>query len=107
MAGAGAGSSGEWAAPPVTLPLHGKLIRLTTTVEERGQVSETTSAKGSSESTAAATATLAAKADSETDSKPSLGLPYLGLLLAGIAASAILTRGIWLGPLLGFIRGKL
>lgn len=94
-------------AAPVVLPFHGKLVRRIVRVEERGQVSETTSAKGSSEATAAATATLAAKADSERDSKPSLGLPYLGLLLAGIAAAAIFTRGVWLGPLVNFIRGKL
>jgi hypothetical protein len=92
---------------PAVLPLHGKLIRLTTTVEERGKVSETTSAKGASEATAAATTTVAAKADSERDSKPSLGLPVLGLVLAGIAAAAIFTRGVWLGPLVSFIRGKL
>jgi hypothetical protein len=94
------GAAGHAAAPRKADPPHHH-------GRERGQVSETTSAKGSSESTAAATATIAAKADTETDSKPSLGLPYLGLLLAGIAASAILTRGVWLGPLLGFIRGKL
>jgi hypothetical protein len=96
------------ASPEVltVLPFHGPLIKLTTITEERGQVSETTSAKGSSESTAAATATLAAKADTEKDSKPSLGLPYLGLLLAGIAASAILTRGIWLMPLFSFLKSK-
>jgi hypothetical protein len=89
---------------PLVVPFHGPLLRRVVRVEERGQVSETTSAKGSSEATAAATATIAAKADSERDSKPSLGLPVLGLVLAGIAASAILTRGIWLGPAFNLVK---
>jgi hypothetical protein len=92
---------------PAALPFHGKLIRLTTTVEERGQVSETTSANASQTSQGAAREALSGKADTERDSKPSLGLPVLGLVLAGIAAAAIFTRGVWLGPLLSFIRGKL
>jgi hypothetical protein len=92
------------AVVPVVLPFHGPLIKLTTITEERGQISETTSANASQASQGAAREALSGKADTERDSKPSLGLPVLALVLAGIAASAILTRGIWLGPAFNLVK---
>jgi hypothetical protein len=70
---------GERGASRPRSPFHGKLIRLTTTVEERGQVSETTSANASSDIAGRCQSKrFRAKADSERDSKPSLGLPVPG-----------------------------
>lgn len=94
LAAPGTGSSGSpvgrgvaSVSPPtlVTLPLHGPLIKLTTTVEEKGAIRTDTSA--------VASASVDAKSETESSSKPSLGISLWFLLIpAALAALAYLLR---------------
>jgi len=84
------------------VPAH--LVKRTTVVTERGQVTTETSKKADSSAAASSTATLAGKATSESSSRPSLGFGVLGLLVAGVGVWLVLTRGTWLPKALGLAR---